>query len=302
METSTSVIGMVGVALGITFPLWMAGTLFPDTIGPDGKPVSHPAANLLRFLGGIGPITSAIVFQYFESGFGGVKDLLFSTYRLPVGLTVQALLFGAILLPTLATALTMLIPSFRPINGQFSLQFLIVGFIFSMIIIPMEEIGWRGFLLPRLYHLVVDHLSGTPGCIPSTPLNAAILTSCIMGVIWALWHLPLYFLSPPHLFRPGTPNRAIKILIGDFSYAIALAAVSLLQGVLLGYGGEFLSSSAAATSSFGILPAVVTHSALNGVVGFVIGPGADAQFGMWWFGYGPILAALVLGCVWQSWL
>ena len=40
-----------------------------------------------------------------------------------------------------------------------------------------EEIGWRGYLLPRL--------SGRVG------LPAA---SLIVGVIWACWHLPFFFI------------------------------------------------------------------------------------------------------------
>lgn len=39
-----------------------------------------------------------------------------------------------------------------------------------------EELGWRGFLLPRQ----LQHLS-------------RLWASCLLGVIWALWHLPLFY-------------------------------------------------------------------------------------------------------------
>ena len=39
-----------------------------------------------------------------------------------------------------------------------------------------EETGWRGFLLPRQ----LQHLN-------------RLAASCLLGVIWALWHLPLFW-------------------------------------------------------------------------------------------------------------
>jgi membrane protease YdiL (CAAX protease family) len=39
-----------------------------------------------------------------------------------------------------------------------------------------EETGWRGFLLPRQ----LEHLN-------------RLAASCLLGVIWALWHLPLFW-------------------------------------------------------------------------------------------------------------
>lgn len=44
-----------------------------------------------------------------------------------------------------------------------------------------EELGWRGFLLPRL--------------VPSLGWVGAALA---IGVVWALWHLPLWFVPSPH--------------------------------------------------------------------------------------------------------
>lgn len=46
-----------------------------------------------------------------------------------------------------------------------------------------EEIGWRGFLQPRLAFL---------GALPAT---------IVVGVLWALWHLPLMLLTG--LYHPG---------------------------------------------------------------------------------------------------
>jgi len=43
-----------------------------------------------------------------------------------------------------------------------------------------EELGWRGFLLPRLI-----------------PTHGPLVAALIVGAVWALWHLPLWALPSP---------------------------------------------------------------------------------------------------------
>jgi uncharacterized protein len=52
-----------------------------------------------------------------------------------------------------------------------------------------EEIGWRGFLVPALYHLTNKNFTATV---------------LINGCIWALWHSPIIFLSSYN--NPGVPR------------------------------------------------------------------------------------------------
>lgn len=56
-----------------------------------------------------------------------------------------------------------------------------------------EEIGWRGFLLDRL---LKEH--------------AALMSSIIVAIIWAVWYLPLVFMSDHPLDR-GTSNSMVTI-------------------------------------------------------------------------------------------
>jgi len=75
-----------------------------------------------------------------------------------------------------------------------------------------EELGWRGFLLPRLLHK-----------------NSALRASVILGVIWGLWHLPLYYRS-----WVMTPWKAPDFLLGVICFSVLLAAL------YIGTGGNLL--------------------------------------------------------------
>jgi uncharacterized protein len=71
---------------------------------------------------------------------------------------------------------------------------------FTLVLGPVEEIGWRGVALPLLQR----HLS---------PLWAGL----ILGLIWGIWHLPAFFLS-------GTPQSAW----GFTPFFIGSVAISLI--------------------------------------------------------------------------
>jgi membrane protease YdiL (CAAX protease family) len=63
-----------------------------------------------------------------------------------------------------------------------------------------EELGWRGFALPRLLRRW-------------TPLNASL----ILGALWALWHLPAFF-------APGLPQNQFN-LAAFLASTVALTVV-----------------------------------------------------------------------------
>lgn len=105
------------------------------------------------------------------------------------GLWVAALFSGSPPTLTLAEPLYMFIPLF------IMKFFLDAGL--------GEELGWRGFLLPRLQ-----------------ARHSALVASIIVGVVWGLWHLPLFMLegqSPTYEF-----GQAIGVIPALLAYAVLI--------------------------------------------------------------------------------
>jgi membrane protease YdiL (CAAX protease family) len=122
------------------------------------------------------PALAALITVFLENGFAGVKDLFRGYFVWK--LHVKWYLFATLLLPILFLAVGAI--SFIGKMGSLwtgnSWYFVIASFGFLMIINSGEEIGWRGFALARLQS------------VTKNPLVASV----ILGVIWGIWHLPLY--------------------------------------------------------------------------------------------------------------
>jgi uncharacterized protein len=94
-----------------------------------------------------------------------------------------------------------------------------------------EEFGWRGYLLPKL--------------MPMGGRNAAI----VMGIIWGIWHWPIIAMGHEYGFDyPAFPWLGfVTFLWFTVSASIFLSWVTLRTGT--------------------IWPAVIGHSAINGIAG-----------------------------------
>jgi membrane protease YdiL (CAAX protease family) len=162
-----------------------------------------PALPFQHALGALGPITAAFLLCAMEAGSPGVGDLARRMF-----LWRGRLLWLLVALAAPYALLALAIAGTSLINGhditvagfgesrefpQFSalafLAYNIVSFGFG------EEVGWRGFALPRLQ---VRH--------------SALIATLLLTVGWALWHVPLFF------YRPGyTSMDAIGVVGWLFS-------------------------------------------------------------------------------------
>jgi membrane protease YdiL (CAAX protease family) len=177
-------------AIGI--PLALAHQGMTSTILP---PWSH-------YLVGYGPMLSALVVTWATRGQDGVEALWLRLTNLQVG-AVWWLIALSPLIIGLVVALGMNLLgggniTFARLGEVHFLPPLGIGALFLWLFTfgIGEEIGWRGFALPRLQK---GH-------------NALTATG-ILAAFWALWHLPQFF----YLFEPSI---AIGWAIGLFAGAI----------------------------------------------------------------------------------
>jgi membrane protease YdiL (CAAX protease family) len=99
-----------------------------------------------------------------------------------------------------------------------------------------EELGWRGFLLPRLQRRF-----------------NALVSSLIVGVVWAIWHLPLWFL--PGCGWDATPYWAFALSAVSSSVLITFVfnntGASLLMASIIHFSLNF---GMGVVRMFGLLP------------------------------------------------
>jgi len=124
-----------------------------------------------------------------------------------------------------------------------------------------EEIGWRGFLLPRLQ----EHHS---------PLRS----SALLTVGWAAWHIPAFF------YIPGYAAFGLRILPGFFFSLFAGAVVltwlynisgrSVMPAILWHASFNFVTASPAVG---GLTAAVTSMPVVAWAVALLIGGGLREQ-------------------------
>lgn len=129
-------------------------------------------------LGVFAPGIAALAFTTHGEGLVGVRRLLARIGRWQVGVRwyVFAVTYFAAIKLT-AALIHRVVTNEWPRFGTTSLPLILGAILISTWVQAGEELGWRGFALPRLASRL-----GLGGA------------SMLLGAIWALWHLPLFFL------------------------------------------------------------------------------------------------------------
>lgn len=145
---------------------------FPAGAGP------RPELRALLLLGVIAPSLVALGLTARGHGEAGVRALLGRVLMWEVGARWYVFAAGYMAAIKLGAALVhRLVSGSWPQFGHDAWYVMVAAILISTWVQAGEEIGWRGYALPRL--------AARFGLGPA---------SLVLGVIWAVWHLPLFFL------------------------------------------------------------------------------------------------------------
>ena len=143
----------------------------------------------LYLLGAIAPSLVALALAARAEGRSGVQALLHQIFKPPVA--VGWYIFAAIYMVAVkltVSVLHRLVTGGWPPFGEIPVYLMLGALIVSTPVQAGEELGWRGYALPRL----ADKFG----------LGTA---SIILGIIWACWHLPFFFIPASDTFGQSFP-------------------------------------------------------------------------------------------------
>ena len=138
-------------------------------------------------IGGFAPTIVGLVLTAVLTGKQGLRALghRLVDWRAGLGWYLLALAFTPVLL-------LLAVGGYQVLGGRLTLPIpdppiLVIGFVYVLVTsVAGEEIGWRGFALPRLQRS-----------------HSALTASVALGAVWFLWPLPLFYMeSDFHRFVP----------------------------------------------------------------------------------------------------
>jgi membrane protease YdiL (CAAX protease family) len=220
-----------------------------------GAPLGVVGYGLL-LLGTFAPAIVAVWLTYLAEGRTGVTSLLGRILRWQVG--ARWYVFAVALFPAIKLGVALAHRAFAgawPRFGNESPAIILIAIIFSTPVQAGEEVGWRGYALPRM----AARLGFGPASI-------------ILGAIWGLWHLPLFFVPGEDYGQPF------------FVFAMGTTALSVALAWLY------------ANTKGSLLLTMLMHSAVNQTVGVV--PDRLAEPGSPFSLHAPIPFYLTVGFLW----
>jgi membrane protease YdiL (CAAX protease family) len=184
-----------------TWALW--ALVIRASAEPSSAPPGLALGGPIFLIGVFAPGLIAVALTAWDDGRQAVGALLGRIAFWRVGLRFYA--FALLLVPLTKLAVAALhraLTGTWPRFGETNPALLVAATIISTVSQAGEEVGWRGYLLPRL-----------------TERTGLVAASLIVGVIWAAWHLPLFFAPGADTNGQSFPLYAMQVT----AYSVAFA-------------------------------------------------------------------------------
>jgi membrane protease YdiL (CAAX protease family) len=240
----------VALTFAISWAIWLAmvaGSVSIETTG----------GLVLNVIATAGPSIAALILAI-AMGRGELRRLL-SGFRPELASPRWA--FVAVLLPLamVAVAIAVSVGAFGapvPVITASVLGVLVIEFVRILFLGgPLEEeLGWRGFALPRLQER-----------------RSAFSASVLLGLIWGVWHIPLYFVSGTGQEETAAATEAVFGITAFVIWTIGLSILfawlfnqtkgSLIVVILFHAAvnlGAFIPAAVGSTGAASFLYAIVT--------------------------------------------
>jgi membrane protease YdiL (CAAX protease family) len=205
--------------------LWLPAVLMTYGVVGEGSflgEIAGPAG----YLAGIGPTLVALILVARAGGKEGLKRLLARGVQFKLGRWYWALILIMPAVLILAHVLNSLLGGSFPKTGGLAQPYLIPPLFLILLIMQLgEEFGWRGFAL--------DELQQNWG---------AVRASVVLGVLWSLWHIPMFLAK-------GFGHHDYRLPFGQLLITLVLVSI-LITWVQNNTGGS-------------LIPAFVFHTFIN---------------------------------------
>lgn len=152
------------------------GLQLPAVLGQFGVLPEAPSFYLpLAGLGILGPLLAATILTARDGGYAAVKRL----YAPLLDWKVHPLWYVVgLLVPGVVLSAFLLLLNMAGREGPAAYVPALTGVVVAVVVSLGEEVGWRGYALPRLQRR-----------------DGPFLASVLLGVLWYLWHIPMFLVS-----------------------------------------------------------------------------------------------------------
>lgn len=199
-----SLLKFFSLSYAVTWTCFIAAAVLSDRVA-SGSPRRAGLVGVLLLLGTFAPSVVALWLTARADGRAGAYAMLRRLVEWRVDARWYVFAVGYMAAIKLAVTLVHRVAlGAWPRFGQEAWYILMANIVITTAGQAGEEIGWRGYALPRL----------------AERLGLA-RASVLLGPIWAFWHLPLFFMFIPGIDQTGQSFPVYVLMVTALSVAIA---------------------------------------------------------------------------------